>query len=425
MGGEVGQNRFKFSGGVEAGFLIFTGTGSLSVSSQGIEGLIRILDQEALIRFNKTEDSLVIKGNIPLGWTNFSVDIAINSSKNTLYVCLECGNIGLIRFQIIYRMASLDISRQGSKGELNLYILDIINPNPILKGNVIINNEDFAAKGHFKLLPDESPINLEGEIGGNIGTLGFNLSGSVNLSLLGMSAIGCKIKIGVSGISGTFSFLGGEYTFGIKVYNDKLYIYGTVIYFFFIELNFYIDDVFPYIHIGTPPFAYQDQYVQSIADCPYSYATALLTEQYTKLVESSLLNKNIAVDNEELITIFEDEILGLYNLSIHADSNEEDSIKYQMITTRLTEQEDFFTELKATIQEGLAKNEMDYDLNISDAKGIFEYSNKNDGIAKAIILLPHESSLELQKMEVDFDYNDPGKFYFSIISKVYKSLLNK
>ncbi len=424
MGGKLGQNSFELSGGVEAGFLIFTGTGSLSVSSQGIDGKIRILDRETSLRFIQRGDSLEVGGSIPLGWTNYSLSAVLTPSTNSLFVNLKSETIGLISLNIIYRM-TLNSSRQGARGELHLYILEFINPNPILNGHVSIYNDGFSANGHFKLLPDNSPFNLEGEIGGEINGYGFNLGGFINLSILGISAIGCKINIGISGISGSFSYLGGDYTFGVEVYNNKLYVYGKYV-FLGKEHNFYIDDVFPYLHLECkPPFANQVQFVQSITDCPYRYATALLDEQYSKLVENSLINKNITVANEELLPIFENEILGLYNLSIHVYSDDEDNIKYQMITSRMTEQEDFFTELKATIQEGLAKNEMDYDLNISDAKGIFENSNKNDGVARVIIHLPHESSLELQKMEVDFDYNDPGKFYFSIISKVYKCLKNK
>ncbi len=409
VGGELSHEKIALSGGIEAGFLIFTGSGNISISNTGISSSLTIMGRETSLKFGMIgSETLQIAGKLPLGWTDYSMDIRITPLRNRLYVDLKSSTLaGLISLEIIFD-TTMNAVKFGTSGELRLFILEMINPNPIVRGYVKVEDTGFAANGHFKLLPDGSPFNLEGDLTGNISASMFRLSGAISLTILNMGVFGGDIAITESGLAGHFTILGVRYTYGIRVWHNTLYIYGSYP-FAGKDCPFYIDDKIPFLHLEKPPFLSKNE-VENVIECDYPQATELLLTAYSKMMESLAAGSGSRGE--------EDEVLGLYKTSFEVSSGIHGD-NYQLKVLRLTDGKDFFTELRDTVEKALDKKSIKYQLNITDASAVFEHAGEEE---KVLIYLPQESKEEIRNIVVDFSHENPAGFYQTVVGKVYRVL---
>lgn len=407
MGGLFSNEVITLSGGIRAGILIFSAGGSMTVSNCGIEGSLEFI---RTISFGITlyNNTLRINGQIPLSWTDFTYDVQIqpDGRTNANFTSSDLLNLATMELSFTDMLFRADV-----RGTLIIKILG----SDILSGMVNIKDDLFEANGSVSLFPRSSPFNIIGEVKGWISNSGYSLSGNIK-TIIGILSYNGSITIDSAGIKGSFVDVFQEtYTFGLKIYYNKLYIYGEYPGCSG-QKPYYIDDQFPYLHPSTPPWGSASN-ANQIEECTHPYSISLFKEAHVKLMQTYF-----TMDTTAASRLFEDEaLLGLYYFTIDIlehtdDAAGNDQQQYEMTAARRTDGEDFFTELKAELQ----KNGVDYDINIKDAKITLTSASTKNNRAVMTLSLPDEDNEELRKIEVRYYPHDPIKVFSLLGNKILK-----
>jgi|GEM_PF-6624767 hypothetical protein len=407
MGGLLNNEVITLSGGIKAGILIFQAGGSITVSNCGIEGSFEFI---RTISFGITlyNNTLCVNGTLPLSWTDFTYDVRIQHDGSTDADFTSATILNLTDMKLSFTNMLL---KTDANGTLIIRILG----GEIFSGTVNIKDDIFEANGKVSLFPQGCPFNIIGEVKGWISNSGYSLSGNIQ-TIIGILSYNGSITIDSTGIKG--SFIDGfkhTYTFGLKIYCGKLYIYGE--YPSCTGQNpYYIDDQFPYLHTSTPPWGSISD-INQIEECTHPYSISLFKEALVMLMQTYFTMDSTAVSR-----LFEDEaLLGLYHFTIdileHTDAAAgNDQQQYEMTAARQTDGEDFFTELKAELQ----KNGVDYDINIKDAKIALTSAATKNNRAVMTLYLPNEDNVALRAIEVKYYPYNPIKVFSFIGNKIIK-----
>lgn len=198
MGGEFSGDQLHLQGGVQMivlGFLRFELRGQ--IGSRGIELKDGPMKLSVLKRDAHT---IVIDTKIPFGLTPLSLYVQIHnppSGKAYIITNFESSLAGMLTLKSS-STAYLGEDPPTSTGTINLFILEFLNPKPVLSGTARIGST-LSFTGAFNLLGNDV-LNIKGTVTLNIASNGVTGSGSAGLWLLGREFIGGTVILNQNGI---------------------------------------------------------------------------------------------------------------------------------------------------------------------------------------------------------------------------------
>lgn len=198
MGGEFNGEQLHLRGGVQMivlGFLRFEISGE--IGSRGIElkdGTMKI----SVLK--KDEHTIVIDTKIPFGITPLSLYAQIHnppSGKAHLITRFESSLAGLLTLKGS-ASAYLGEGPPTSTGTINLFILEFLNPKPVLSGTARIGSI-LSFTGIFDLLGN-NVLNIKGRATLNIAVNGVTGQGKAGLWLLNIEFVAGVVELNEKGL---------------------------------------------------------------------------------------------------------------------------------------------------------------------------------------------------------------------------------
>jgi hypothetical protein len=179
FGGTVSGKTFDLQGKITGKILFLEGAGEATVGLSGIEYWFTVAEAKVGLRLRKEGNALRIGGDIPIAGINFGSDSWIYPEESRFRLKLTTAAIS--------GLFSMEFEKDTSIGsgtidvDFRLYILKFINDEPVIACSTAIRADGVRVTGGFKLFHSGSPINLSGNVEGQIGLRGFNLEARVNV----------------------------------------------------------------------------------------------------------------------------------------------------------------------------------------------------------------------------------------------------
>ncbi|HEU4718399.1 MAG TPA: hypothetical protein VFU15_11220 [Bacteroidia bacterium] len=179
FGGAMGGDYFGLTGKISGKILFLEGGGEATLSLNGIDYWFMVADLKIGLHILKEGDALKIGGDIPIAGINFNSDSWIYPGQLRFRLKLTTADIGGLfsmefEKETALRSGSIDV-------DFKLFILKTINNEPVLATSTSIQPHGVRVNGIFKLFHSSSPINLRGDISGEIGLTGFSFGGRVKV----------------------------------------------------------------------------------------------------------------------------------------------------------------------------------------------------------------------------------------------------
>ncbi|MBL4707683.1 MAG: hypothetical protein JKY48_04500, partial [Flavobacteriales bacterium] len=429
MTGHIAPGVLQTKGNIEARLLIFHAKGTAEMGTETTHLGLEILGVKTSFTFSLADDHLFIAGTIPVGWNNLSASFRLYPMPvNKLITTLESASIAnLIRLKLQFE-TTLNQSYIGAKGKFYLYLLEGLNPNPVLNGTATIDHNGFQVTGQFQLFPDNSPINVKATVkeGSRITDKGLFLYCDATIEVLNFQSFRGEMTIDNNGISGSVSSILGTLKFGIINCRGSLHIYGSYYKCEGTPINFLINDQFPFFHPGqTSPCAPRklaaSRESRGMLFNTYKNANELLAEVMMKIIKSLTKNEEERKNQAELVALYDREILNKYHLKISdvdAKNSNAENKNLSIMVSRLANLEiGLFEDIQSAVKEKCG-----IELNISEASIKWNLNMGNDDPQKLVMRLPQEANSKLQELELDVDIFNSKRFMVMVIIAVNNAM---
>ena len=238
--GEITKSSLALSGKIDARFGFITASGSVNITkdyinlnttvSHGYKANFELVKKE-----EEGNQLLTMKGDIRTPWVTMTTSLIHikEAGGRELYN----GHFNTEVFANLMRLTAnfyseMDHQTSEMRGILYLYLLESINPSPVITEEAVIR--DFHTKnphiwfwGKLNLLPENSPIGIaSGKVAGTVSRDQMDIKGDVTLKVGDFWAIEGDTRITHTGINGTLSGdlfgLESVFEYNLKVEDGQL-----------------------------------------------------------------------------------------------------------------------------------------------------------------------------------------------------------